>query len=352
MKPLWKSRPIRWTAQLLALVLVVWGIAHTGRQAASQLSDQQARLEQQAAQLDQQAIESETSASDRQRLRLEADRLRDRAKHFWYAHPGWLTASGLAYALGMLPAGWFWRTCLRRLKQPAPLGKTLYAYCLGHLGKYFPGKAMVIILRVGVLAPLGVLKVATTLTIFLETLTMMAVGSALAALCLLGLRLDGRWTLLAIGLMVMTFVPTLPPLLREVLRRTQRGIEPHLMQDWLSRIDWRLLAQGWLAMTITWLANGLSLYCVLRASPSAEFTNVDWLTIGLSSLGACAMAVVLGFVSFLPGGAGVREVVLSTMLSPIVGPVAALAAAVWIRIVWLLAEVCMAMGLSLKYRRP
>ncbi len=198
---------------------------------------------------------------------------------------------------------------------------------------------MVIILRVGVLAPLGVLKVATTLTVFLETLTMMAVGSAWAAICLLWLGLDYRWTLLAMGLMTITFLPTLPPLLREVLKRTQRGIEPHLMHDWLRRVDWHLLGNGWALMTVTWLANGCSLACVLLASPAAEFSGAGWLTIAVSSLGACAMAVVLGFVSFLPGGAGVREVVLSTMLAPIVGPVAALSAAVWLRIVWLVTEV-------------
>lgn len=64
------------------------------------------------------------------------------------------------------------------------------------------------------------------------------------------------------------------------------------------------------------------------------------------------MAVVLGFVSFLPGGAGVREVVLSTMLAPIVGPVAALAAAVWLRIVWLVTELILAAGLGVMFRRP
>jgi len=40
-------------------------------------------------------------------------------------------------------------------------------------------------------------------------------------------------------------------------------------------------------------------------------------------------------------------VVLSTMLSPIVGPVAAIAAAVWLRIVWLVAEIGVALGLGL-----
>lgn len=337
MKPFYyKSRLVRWTAQFIALLLVVIGIASTSRQAANQLAAQQKQLEAQAAQLDQQADVADSE--QRGRLRAEAERLRRSANTFWQASPGWLGAAGLAYAIGMLPAAWFWRACLLRLDQPAPAGLTLYAYCLGHLGKYFPGKAMVIVLRVGVLAPLRVLKVATTLTIFMETLTMMAVGSALAAICLYALRLDWRWTVLACGLMLITFLPTLPPLLREVLRRTQRSVDPALMKVWLGRIDWTLLGSGWLAMILTWIANGVSLYCVLRASPSAEFAAVPWSTIALSSLGACAMAVVLGFVSFLPGGAGVREVVLSTMLAPLVGPIAALAAAVWIRVVWLITE--------------
>lgn len=343
MKPFYKSRLVRWSAQLIALLLVVLGIVNTSRQAANQLADQQKQLEVQAAQLDQQAELADDVADPEQRdqLRAEAKQVRRSAKSFWQAAPGWLGAAGLAYAIGMLPAAWFWRACLLRLDQPAPAGLTLYAYCLGHLGKYFPGKAMVIVLRVGVLAPLRVLKVATTLTIFMETLTMMAVGSALAAICLYALRLDWRWTVLACGLMLLTFLPTLPPLLREVLRRTQRSVAPALMKVWLGRIDWTLLGSGWLAMTLTWIANGLSLYCVLRASPSAEFAAVQWSTIALSSLGACAMAVVLGFVSFLPGGAGVREVVLSTMLTPMVGPIAALAAAVWIRVVWLMTELMM-----------
>ena len=339
------SRWIRLAAQGIALLLVAWGIIHTGRQAADRLGKQQAELALAAEQLEAEA--EEAAPAQRPAIFRQAQKLRDRAAAFWQASPLWLVAAGVAYALGMLPAGSYWRLCLRKLDQPAPPLLTLYAYLLGHLGKYFPGKAMVIVLRLGVLSRLGVLKVATTLTIFMETLTMMAVGSALAAISLIWLRLDWRWTLLACGLMLLTFVPTFPPILREVLKRTQRQVAPQLMQLWLARIDWKLLIRGWLLLGVTWLLYGLSLYCVLRASPTAEFAEVPGLTIALSSLGACAMAVVLGFVSFLPGGAGVREVVLSTMLSPIVGPVAAIAAAVWLRVVWLLTEILAAAGLRI-----
>ncbi len=61
---------------------------------------------------------------------------------------------------------------------------------------------------------------------------------------------------------------------------------------------------------------GLSLQCVLNGLPIAETSDATGTQLLLSSLGACALAVVLGFVSLLPGGAGVREVVLSTILAP------------------------------------
>jgi glycosyltransferase 2 family protein len=337
LKPLIQRRQIRLAAQLIALVLVAWGVVHSSRQAAQQLAVQQRELLEQAERL-QRESEQASSQPEQARLAAAAGRVRAQATQFWRASPVWLILAGLAYAAGMLPAGWYWRTCLLRLEQPAPPLRTMWAYMLGHLGKYFPGKAMVLVLRVGALAPLGVLKVATTATIFMETLTMMGVGGAAAALSLIGLRIDWKWTALALGLLAVTLIPILPPVLRQVLRRTQRGIDADKMDAWLSRIDWQLFAYGLGALSVTWLAYGGSLYCVLLASPAAEFATSDTTTVALSALAACALAVVLGFVSFLPGGAGVREVVLTTVLTPVVGPVAAIAAALWLRIVWLTTE--------------
>ncbi len=88
---------------------------------------------------------------------------------------------------------------------------------------------------------------------------------------------------------------------------------------------------------------------MLIACPAAEFSGASWPTIAASSLGACAMAVVLACI-VLASEPCVREVVLSTMLAPIVGPVAALAAAVWIRVVWLVTEVVLAIVLGASFR--
>ena len=62
---------------------------------------------------------------------------------------------------------------------------------------------------------------------------------------------------------------------------------------------------------------------------------------------AVALATVAGFISMLPGGAVVREAVLTELMIPYLGGGAALIAAVLLRLVWLTAELCIAGGLCL-----
>ena len=91
-------------------------------------------------------------------------------QHPWSLHWGWLVLSGLLYLVGLLPEGLFWRRALRAMGQDAPLWRTLRAYFIGHLGKYVPGKAMVVVLRTGLIPrprrPCGV----AAASVFLETL--------------------------------------------------------------------------------------------------------------------------------------------------------------------------------------
>lgn len=332
-----RKRIFRLAVQAIVLLIVVVGIFHSGRKAALQLESQRNELSKKA-DLAEAASRVAVEPSEREQLLIEASRLRKAVDRFWQASPYLLFASGVCYAIGMLPANWYWRQCLLTMDQRAPLLATSWAYFYGNLGKYFPGKAMVIILRLGALKDYDFKKMATAITIFMETLTMMAVGGALAAACLIVLNLDWKLTLLAVGLLLSMLVPTLPPVLRIIISKLQRGVSSETLREWTSRIHVGLVLQGWVAMTVTWLLFGLSLLCILQGLPIAESMEIDRLRLLLSALGACALAVVLGFVSLLPGGAGVREVVLSTILTPIVGPTAALCAAIWLRITWLATE--------------
>ncbi|MCA9131547.1 MAG: flippase-like domain-containing protein [Planctomycetales bacterium] len=334
-------RSIKTVLQLVVLGLVVWGIASSVRKSAAQLASQRAALGEQAAELRRRAAASD-DPREQQRWRSQALARERAARLFWQAHPAGLLAAGGLYALGMLPASLFWRQCLKAMDQPIHLPSILWAYFYGNLGKYFPGKAMVIVLRLAALQPLGIHKTATSITIFMETLTMMSVGGAIGAVCMILLNLDWRLTLLAVGLLAATFIPTYPPLLRWGLPRLQRGVAPEVVASWAARIDGQLFVRGWLLLTLTWIAFGLSLIVVLCSLPVANFGETSWSTTLLSCFGAIALAVVLGFVSLLPGGAGVREAVLSLVLTPVVGPIAALCGAVWLRCVWLATELLMA----------
>lgn len=323
--------------RILVLVLVAWGIWQCVRNSILDLSKQQARLTAEATDLREQA-ETVADPEERETLLLEAEAREQQSQNFWKASPPWLLAASAFYVLAMLPAALFWRRCLIALEQTDHLLDTIWAFFYGNLGKYFPGKAMVFVLRVGALQHHGVKKTATALTIFMETLTNMAVGGWIAALCLLLLDVDWRLTLLAGGLLVTTFIPASPPVMRFVLPKIQKGVDGETLRHWTSRISWPLFLRGWGTLTFCWVANGFSLMCVLQSLPSAQLEGVDFLTLYLSCCGACALAVVLGFVSLLPGGAGVREIVLSMVLTPVVGPVAALCCAVWMRITWLATE--------------
>ncbi|GIW98459.1 MAG: hypothetical protein KatS3mg111_1792 [Pirellulaceae bacterium] len=331
------KQTIKRLVQWIILAVVAWGIWMTARKAGRDLSQQRAAMLREVAVLQSQLAEAKNVAH-RQEIEQRIARLTAAADQFWQPRPSRLITGGLFYALGLFPVAMYWHACLHAVGQEVPRWPVWWAYVYGNLGKYFPGKAMVIVLRVAELQAYAIKRTAAAITVFMETLTLMAVGGAVSALSLIILGIDRRWTWLSLALLVGTFAPTLPPVLRWILPRLQSGIEPAIMQQWLERITWRLIFKGWLLAAITWLWWGLSLMFILTSLPLTEAADVSTWKLWLSSQAASALAVVLGFVSLVPGGAGVRELVLSVVLTPVVGPAAALSSAVWARIVWLTTE--------------
>jgi uncharacterized membrane protein YbhN (UPF0104 family) len=243
---------------------------------------------------------------------------------------------------------WFWHRALAALGQPAPWQPTLRAYFMGHVGKYVPGKAMAVVLRVA-----GVRKWVTSIRIalitsLLETLTMMAVGAFLAAiLSMLVLRLEPR--LAAIGLIMAAAagLPTLPPVARRLARLGLKRFkqDPELVNAETNQVDFtasldginlRLLAGGWAAAVLCWTLLGVSLWATLTAIGAENVRLVEDLP---SLIAAVAFSVVAGFLAMLPGGLVVRDAILMQLLVPVCGKADSLVAAVLLRLVWLVTEV-------------
>jgi hypothetical protein len=75
------------------------------------------------------------------------DDLQARGFDFAQIRPWWLVAAGLVYLIGLLPCWWFWHRTLQAMGQQPRCRETLRAFYIGHLGKYVPGKALVVVLR-------------------------------------------------------------------------------------------------------------------------------------------------------------------------------------------------------------
>ncbi|MGC3969435.1 MAG: lysylphosphatidylglycerol synthase domain-containing protein [Pirellulales bacterium] len=250
----------------------------------------------------------------------------------------WLLAAAALYSLGQLPNGLFWRKILAGLGQHLPTTAVLRAFYIGHLGKYVPGKAMVVVMRTGMLVRHGANAGPAAVSVFYETLSMMAVGAVLSALLLALVFPEQRqWLWAALGVAAITGLPTVPPVFEQIIRRLRigRGDEAAASHE-VGRLGLATFLQGWALLSLGWAFLGLSVFAAVRAggfSSAASFAE-QW-TLGTA---AAALSVVIGFLSFIPGGFGVRDGVLLTVLTWRYDEAAAMVTAVLVRLIWLVAE--------------
>jgi glycosyltransferase 2 family protein len=254
----------------------------------------------------------------------------------WQLDFAWLALSGVLYLVSLLPAGWFWQRVLRAMNQDPRFGETQRAYFVGHLGKYVPGKALVVIIRATLIGSPRVDPIVAGASVFVETLTMMAVGACLSAAIIPFWFGFHAWLIaLSLGLALAAGVPTIPPVFRRLLRLTPFvRKDPARLGD-LHGINWATLSLGWCAATIGWLVSGLSLWACLKSTGTPNLEPVAQLPLYTA---AVALGTVAGFLSLIPGGIVVREAVLMEILARHFGPSSALVAAVLLRLVWLVAE--------------
>lgn len=247
----------------------------------------------------------------------------------------WLLAACLLYGLGTLPGGLYWHQVLIELGQQPKLDRSLRAFFYSQLGKYAPGKGMVIVMRTMSIAGPRVRIPEAVTSVFVETLTWMSVGAVIGAVLVVALHPQSLVLAgLAIAVAIASFLPISPPFLGFVLRRiTQARGGPSAVGD-VRSFRWRSLAQGWLLMSVGWMLVAASLWAVLKAFPGTHVAAQHFPL----ALECVTLAIVLGFVSMLPGGLGVRELVIVPLLQPEFGAAAALGCAILIRVIWLISE--------------
>ena len=261
------------------------------------------------------------------------------SKHRLHVNFGWLALAGGFYLAGTFPCALFWHRCLRALGQEVRLGDAVRAYYIGHLGKHVPGKAMVVVIRAGLIRRPGVDGTLAVASVFLETLTMMAVGALIAGgIIAVWLRESPEIAIVAASLAIVAGLPTLPPIFRRLVRLAGvRWLTPPV-SDKLDRLGWSTMAAGWVLNAIGWAVLGLSYWAVLEGLGLAQASLIGHFYVYVASV---SFATVSGFVSMVPGGIAVREGVLTELtklMIPTIGEGMALVSTILLRFVWFVSE--------------
>ncbi len=247
---------------------------------------------------------------------------------------GWWFGAVGVYIGTMFLSCCFWFRVLIALGQKPNFGAALMAFFASQLGKYVPGKAMVVVIRTDMIRGDEVGTAPAAASVFVETLTWIFVGSVIGSL-LLVLQFEGQMLLKTIGVLLAIIAGTLtwPPIFQWIALKLG-VVKGRKAKKLLSGLNLQTMSFGWLLMTMGWCLNGLSLWMVLKGLPGTAVAISDYSL----AMVCVSLATVAGFVSLLPGGLGVRELVMIPLLGSQFGAVTAVVAAIVIRVIWLTAE--------------
>jgi uncharacterized membrane protein YbhN (UPF0104 family) len=247
-------------------------------------------------------------------------------------------AFALAFQLTALVA---WRTTVQELGSPIPLGSAARIYLVSQLGKYVPGSvwAGLAMVRLGedAAVPRSRMAYSFVLSLAFSLLTGLSIG--VPALIAYG----GDYLPLAVAaLAVLGVVLLWPRLLNGILdrglRMMRRGrLERPLSGQGIARIVGLYL--------IAWTLGGLHMWVLAAAFGGDVLESL------FPSIAAYAVASTVGtLVVVAPAGAGVRDVLMVLILSPVTGGGAATAVAVVSRMMLTLLDVAGAGAAALAWR--
>ena len=257
----------------------------------------------------------------------------------------YLALSGLLYGITHTIWATFFVLLLKSQDNRVPWLMGVRAYFISQFGKYIPGKAWVIVVRVLMLRPQGLGMAVVGVMATYETLTSMAAG-ALLGVCLLpwaGLGLEtGSWKWLA--LLAIVILPLCLGLINRLFAKLS-GKYRAMTDGRIPDVPMKLLALGLLLDSVGWCVLGLSMFMAIQGvvPTPVELTRDAY----LSALAAVALSYVAGFVIVIaPGGLGARELLVQQMVGSFLQPLFQAAAeplaavvSLMLRLAWTVAEV-------------
>ncbi|HTU06133.1 MAG TPA: lysylphosphatidylglycerol synthase transmembrane domain-containing protein [Trebonia sp.] len=231
-----------------------------------------------------------------------------------------------------------WQRLLAGLGSPLPVTAAARVLFIGQLGKYVPGSVWPVLAQMELGTVHQVPRHRSASASVLAMLASLLTGLLVAAvtLPLTGHAGSYRWAYAAVPLLLACLHPRVLRWGMDRLLRLARqpALEHPLSGPVLARaLGWALFA---------WVFNGLQIWLLVPVHSGMAL---------LLSVGGYAFAWSVGFlVVFAPGGLGVRELVLVTTLTPLVGTGTATAVALVSRVATTASDLICA-GVSATFRR-
>ena len=259
---------------------------------------------------------------------------------------GWfqLAMSVFSGMLALIPPCIAWQLVLRDFGQVVHWWNCYYAYFLGHLGKYVPGKAMAVFLRVGQLRRHQVALGPAVLSVFIETLAGFATGGILGAILLQWIDCPNWLRLSALAGIPLAIVSLLPHPFRWILGPMVRTRIGKSLTTLIVAIDGWMMLRTVLLAVAGWTFQGIALWFVLHSlvgvSSGLMVQTSSWQVL-IVCIASMSLGGLAGFLSMLPGGAIARELASIGVLVSVVPQPTAVIATVLVRLTSILAELLM-----------
>lgn len=244
----------------------------------------------------------------------------------------WLGLATLAVFLSYAFFIEAWRRLLAGWGQGIGLGAAARVWCLANLGRYLPGKIwsvtglVVLAQRAGVRGSVAAASAVAFQALVLGT--GVAVVAAAMPQATSALRLAVGFLIALASLGVLVWEPA-----ARWLGRLMSAASP------LTPLPLSAVGLGGALMFLGWLTYGFAFWLLARGLlPAAELPLT-------TAAGIFTLSYILGTLAlFAPGGIGVRELVLISLLTPALGSGGAVAVSIGSRVLLTLTEACAALA--------
>jgi hypothetical protein len=254
--------------------------------------------------------------------------------------PGWLGLATLSVFLTYACYIESWRRLLAGWGERIHFTAAARAWCLANLGRYLPGKIWGVTGLVVLAGRAGVRGTVAAASAVAFQALVLGTGAAVVAVATphatSALRLGVGFLVAAVSLGALVWAPAV-----RLLGRLVVAAGP------LAPLPLSAVGLGGIAMLLGWLAYGLSFW--LLAHGLLPDVHVPLAT----AVGIFVLGYILGTLAlFVPGGLGVRELVLISLLTPVLGSGGAVAVSVGSRVLLTITEAGAALGTVALVQNP